>query len=184
MRTYPYRVYQSYFDSLPCSCRALRRVGQRVYQTHDIRIDSFSRAQLYHYPTDIFLWRFQDFVQNTWNMYIRVVPEKKIIITRGKWKSFTHWFQICFYFFPDTYGWFLISDQSFPKPKGGPLDEKNLKKIDFYVWYIKRTALKNVDWKWNRFLKILIFVEVMDQKVPKNAQNPHICSKCLFFGTF
>ena len=31
-----------------------------------------------------------------------------------------------FLFFPDTYGWFLISDQSFPKPKGGPLDEKNL----------------------------------------------------------
>ena len=95
-------------------------------------------------------------------MSIRVVPKKNLIITRGKWKSFAHWFQICFYFFPDTCGWFLISDQSFQKPKGGPLDEKNLKKIDFYVWYIKRTALKNVDWKWNRFLKILIFMEVMD----------------------
>ena len=40
--------------------------------------------------------------------------------------------------------------------------EKNMKKIDFYVWYLKRTALKNVDWQWNRFLKILIFGEVMD----------------------
>ena len=84
---------------------------------------------------------------------------KKIIIVRGKWNTFAHWFQI---FFSGTYGWFLISDQSFQKSKGGPLDEKNLKKIDFYVWYLKRTALKNVDWKWNRFLKILIFVEVMD----------------------
>ena len=37
MRTYPYRVYQSYFDSLPCSCRALRRVGQRVYPTREFK---------------------------------------------------------------------------------------------------------------------------------------------------
>ena len=52
-----------------------------------------------------------------------------------------------------------------------PFDDKNLKKIDFYVWYLKRTALKNVDWQWNRYLKILIFGEVMDKKVPKNGQN-------------
>ena len=109
------------------------------------------------------------------------VPKNNFIITGGQMKEFCP--LISDLFFPDTYGWFLIFDQSFQKPKGGPLDEKYLKKLDFYVWYLKRTALKNVDWKWNRFLKILIFVEVMDRKVP-NAWNPHICSKCLFFGTF
>ena len=35
--------------------------------------------------------------------------------------------------------------------RGGLFGEKNMKKIDFYVWYLKRTALKNVDWQWNRF---------------------------------
>ena len=108
-------------------------------------------------------------------MYIRVVPKIKFIITWGKWKSFAHWFQICFYFFPDTYGWFLISDQSFPKPKGGPLDEKNLKKIDFYVWYIKRTALKNVDWLWNGFWKYWFLGKLWTktyQKIAKMLKMP------------
>ena len=36
-------------------------------------------------------------------------------------------------------------------------DEKSMKKMDFYVWYLKRTVLKNVDRQFNRFLKILIF---------------------------
>ena len=27
------------------------------------------------------------------------------------------------------------------KSKGGPFGEKNMKKIDFYVWYLKRTAV-------------------------------------------
>ena len=38
---------------------------------------------------------------------------------------------------------------------------KKMKKLDFHVWYIKRTALKNLDWEWNRFSKILVFVEVI-----------------------
>ena len=79
----------------------------------------------------------------------------------------------------------LMADFSFPikvfqNQRGDPW----MKKIDFYVWYLKRTALKNVDWKWNRILKILIFVEVMDRKVPKNVENHHNCSKCLFFVLF
>ena len=31
--------------------------------------------------------------------------------------------------------------------RGGLFGEKNMKKIDFYVRYLKRTALKNVDWQ-------------------------------------
>ena len=53
--------------------------------------------------------------------------------------------------------------------KGGPLDEKKSEKNIFCVW------------KWNCYLKILIFVEVTDQKVPKNAQNHHnVCFLVLF----
>ena len=40
----------------------------------------------------------------------------------------------------------LMVDFSFPiKVFKNQRDEKNLKKIDSYVWYIKRTALKNLD---------------------------------------
>ena len=49
MRTYQSRVSPSYFDSLPCPYRALRRVDQRVYPPMNIWIDSFSRGQLCHY---------------------------------------------------------------------------------------------------------------------------------------
>ena len=76
-------------------------------------------------------------------------------------------FRSVFIFFLTLIVDFSFSIKVFKNQRGGPLDEKNLKEIDFYVWYLKRTALKNVDWMWNRFLKILIFGEVMDQIVPK-----------------
>ena len=85
----------------------------------------------------------------------------------GKWYTILCWIQNNFPFFCKLPHFGSIPFWNSEKSKGGPFGEKNMKKIDFYVWYLKRTALKNVDWQWNRFLKILIFGEVMDQKVPK-----------------
>ena len=106
------------------------------------------------------------------SMHTKVVEKMKISwknsVSWGKWKSWLPWFQSIFRFFSKSKIDPIIWVLRFLKSKGGPFGEKNLKKIDFYVWYLKRTALNNVDWQWNRFLKILIFGEVMDQKVPKN----------------
>ena len=99
-------------------------------------------------------------------MYIKLVEKMKISwknsVSWGKWKSWLPWFQSIFRFFSQSKIDPIIWVLRFLKSKGGPFDDKNLKKIDFHVWYLKRTALKNVDWQWNRCLKILIFVEVMD----------------------
>ena len=118
-------------------------------------------------------------------MHIKLVEKMKISwknsVSWGKWKSWLPWFQSIFRFFSKSKIDAIIWVLRFLKSKGGPFGEKNLKKIDFYVWYLKRTALKNVDWQWNRYLKILIFGEVMDKKVPKNGQN---CLKYLILLQF
>ena len=58
-----------------------------------------------------------------------------------------------FYFFPNTYDRFLISDQSFQKPKGGPLDLKK-KKIFMFdtskeppwkMWIDSEIRIKDID---------------------------------------
>ena len=114
------------------------------------------------------------FYQNIY-MSIRVInflPFFKIYFQNygswGKWLTVLHWIQNSFPFFCKLPHFGRIPFWNSEKSKGGPFGEKNMKKIDFYVWYLKRTALKNVDWQWNRFLKILIFGGFMDQKVPKN----------------
>ena len=120
-------------------------------------------------------------------MAIKLVEKMKISwknsVSWGKWKSWLPWFQSIFRFFSKSKIDPIIWVLRFLKSKGGPFGEKNLKKIDFHVWYLKRTALKNVDWQWNRFLKILIFGEVMDQKVPKNRHFWQFWWFWPFFGT-
>ena len=124
---------------------------------------------------------------NLWYLYIKLVEKMKISwknsVSWGKWKSWLPWFQNIFRFFSKSKIDPIIWVLRFLKSKGGPFGEKNLKKIDFYVWYLKRTALKNVDWQWNRFLKILIFGEVMDQKVQKNRHFEQFWWFWPFFGT-
>ena len=103
---------------------------------------------------------------------------------KGQMKEFCPLISDLFLFF--SWHLWLISHfrSKFSKTKGGTLGWKKSEKIDFYVWYLERTALKNVDWKWNRFLKILIFMEVMDLKVPKNRHFEQIWGFRAFFGTF
>ena len=114
-----------------------------------------------------------------------MVEKMKILwknsVSWGKWKSWLPWFQSIFRFFSKSKIDPIIWVLRFLKSKGGPFGEENLKKIDFYVWYLKRTALKNVDWQWNRFLKILIFGEVMDQKVlEKWLKSPKLLKMPIF----
>ena len=122
------------------------------------------------------------------HMYNRVVEKMKFCcknsVSWGKSSSWLPWFQNIFQFFSKSKIDGRVRFLRFSKSKGGPFGEKNLKKIDFYVWYLKRTALKNVDWQWNRFLKILIFGEVMDQKVQKNRHFEQFWWFWPFFGTF
>ena len=116
----------------------------------------------------IYLYTFICFVFQSLSIYMynKVVEKMKISwknsVSWGKWKSWLPWFQSIFRFFSQSKIDPIIWVLRFLKSKGGPFGEKNLKKIDFHVWYLKRTALKNVDWQWNRFLKILISGEVMD----------------------
>ena len=79
-------------------------------------------------------------------LHIRVVPEKKIHHYQGQMKEFCPLISDLFLFFP-WHLWLISHSRSkFSKTKGM---KKIWKIIDFYVWYLKRTALKNVDWKWN-----------------------------------
>ena len=89
------------------------------------------------------------------SMDIKMVEKMKILwknsVSWGKWKSWLPWFQSIFRFFSKSKIDAIIWVLRFLKSKGGPFGEKNMKKIDFYVWYLKRTPLKNVDWQWNLF---------------------------------
>ena len=113
--------------------------------------------QLWLFSSHSYLWHSFD----SETMHTRGVP-KKIHHHKGQMKDFCPLISDLLLFF--SWQLWLISHfrSKFSKTKGGTLGWKKSEKIDFYVWYIKRTALKNVDWKWNRFLKILILVEVMD----------------------
>ena len=88
------------------------------------------------------------FFLKTTLMPIKLVEKMKISwknsVSWGKWKSWLPWFQSIFRFFSQSKIDPIIWVLRFLKSKGGPFGEKNLKKIDFHVWYLKRTALKNV----------------------------------------
>ena len=100
----------------------------------------------------------------------------------GKWYTILCWIRNSFPLFCKLSHFGRIPLWNSEKSKGGPFGEKNMKKIDFYVWYLKRTALENADWQWNWFLKILIFGEVMDQKVLKKwLKSPKLLKMSIFW---
>ena len=72
----------------------------------------------------------------------------------------------------------------FSKTKGGTLGWKKSEKIDFYVWYLKRTALKNVDWRWNQFFENIDFCGSYGLKSTNNRHFEQLWWFCPFFGTF
>ena len=113
-------------------------------------------------------------------MYIRLVPKIKFIITGGKWKSFAHWFHICFYFFPDTYVSLLIFYQRFFKEREGPFGEKNR----FWCLIPQKNCLEKCRLKVKLVFKNIDFCGSYEVEVPKNRHFEQIWGFRAFFGTF
>ena len=90
--------------------------------------------------------------------YIRVVPKKNLSNEKGQMKECCP--LVWFIFFLKLMVDFSFSIKVFKKQRGTLGWIKIWKKNRFLCLLPQKNALKNTDWKWIQFLKILIFVEI------------------------